>query len=138
MDMETNTHNMLNGIDDKTVESYRPSGKVNILFFVPLFLLSMAIAFGMAIVLFYISDNWYLFFITPLILCLPVAGMIYVTIRGGRCRNRFLAALTGLVLMLSYYGGYWGLNYLTFLSYYEEKAQPVLQYETGSKGFWLY
>lgn len=89
----------------------------------------------MAFALFYISSDWYLFFITPLLFSLPVLGMIYVTIRGGRCRCRILASLTGLVLTLSYYGGYWGLNYFCFLSYYGEKAQPILDYETGSKGF---
>jgi hypothetical protein len=109
---------------------------VNVLLFVPLFLFSLAVAFGMAVALYYISSRWYLFFITPLLFCLPVLGVIYITIRGGRCRSGILAGIVGLVMMLSYYGGYWELNYLSFLSFYEEKAQPVLEYETGSKGFW--
>jgi hypothetical protein len=117
-------------------QSYRPSGRVNVLLFVPLFLISLVIAFGMALLLYAVSGSWYLFFITPLLLCLPVLGGIFVTIRGGRCRSGILAAVTGLALMLAYYGGYWYLNYFAFLSYYEDKAQPILEYETGSQGFW--
>jgi hypothetical protein len=135
MDMDSNSQNMVDLSGGGVGRSYRPSGRVNVLLFAPLFLFAMSIAILMALLLYTISDSWYLFFITPLLLCLPVLGVIYITIRGGRCRSGILASITGMALMLAYYGGYWSLNYLSFLSYYEEQAQPILEYETGSKGF---
>ena len=134
--MDNNSQNMVDLSGGWVGQPYRPSGRVNVLLFVPLFLFRWSLHAWMALLLYAISGNWYLFFITPLLFCLPVLGGIYITIRGGRCRSGILAAVTGLAMMLSYYGGYWNLNYISFLSVYEEKAQPILEYETGSKGFW--
>jgi hypothetical protein len=134
--VDNRSQNIVDLTGGSAAGSYRPSGRVNALLFVPLFLISLVIAFLMALLLYVVSGSWYLFFITPLLLCLPVLGVIYITIRGGRCRSGVLAAITGLAMMLAYYGGYWNLHYFAFVSYYEEKAQPILEYETGSKGFW--
>jgi len=100
--VDNNSQNIVDLSGGRVVDSYRPSGRVNALLFVPLFLVSLVITFLMALLLYTISDRWYLFFITPLLLCLPVLGGIYITIRGGRCRSGVLAAITGFAMMLAY------------------------------------
>jgi hypothetical protein len=90
---------------------YQPSGRVSVARFLPLLLLSMIVAVVMAVVLCLSEANWYFFIITPFVLSLPVFGMLLVTIQIGRCRNRIVGSLAGLLLLSLYYGGYWLISY---------------------------
>jgi hypothetical protein len=90
---------------------YQSSGHVSIARFLPLLLVGTLVAIVMAFMLWLSEANWYFFIITPFVLSLPVFGLLLLTIRVGRCRNRIVGALTGLLLLSLYYGGYWLMSY---------------------------
>ncbi len=95
-----------------TVSEYLPSGHVNLLRFIPLFGAAFFVSIILAVILLFLESDLYYFIFTPLLLGLPLYGMIYLMARFGHCRNKLLGALTGLVLALTYYVGYWELSYL--------------------------
>src|SRR5215472_6853089 len=96
----------------KTATQYVPSGRVALLRFCPLLLVGVLIAAVMACVLLIAEDGFYYYFLTPLLLAVPVFGAIWAVVRWGRCRHRGLAGLVGIGLMFVYYAGYWELSYL--------------------------
>jgi hypothetical protein len=80
-------------------ETYRPSGRV----FLPVFLVLVAVAFVVAmgcaaLIMLTGKIGMRLVLITPLVLTLPAAGMLYLAVRHGKCRNRVLAFLAGVVV----------------------------------------
>jgi hypothetical protein len=82
-------------------ETYRPSGRV----FLPVFLVMVAaalvVAAGCAMLIMLSGKvGLRLVLITPLVLTLPAAGMLYLAIRHGKCRNRVLAFLAGALVGL--------------------------------------
>ncbi len=79
--------------------TYRPSGRV----FLPVFLVMVAaalvVAAGCAMLIMLSGKvGLRLVLITPLVLALPAAGMLYLAIRAGKCRNRVLAFVAGMVV----------------------------------------
>src|SRR4051794_36583669 len=102
--------------EDEVVEAprsrYVPSGRANWFALVPLLLAGAFMALVMAIALLLAEADFYYYFLTPLILGLPVLGMIWAIVRFGKCRNRGLGGLAGLLLAFIYYAGYWELSYL--------------------------
>src|SRR5262245_31088110 len=94
-----------------TADTYIPSGRVALLRFGPLLLVGVVVALIMAGVLLIAEDGFYFYFITPLVLAVPVFGAIWAVVRWGRCRNPGLAGLVGIVLIFVYYAGYWELSY---------------------------
>jgi hypothetical protein len=94
------------------VARYVPSGRVNLLVFLPLMVVGALIAAVMACFLLIAESGFYYYFITPLILGLPVFGATWAIVRWGRCRHRGLGGLAGIVLVFIYYAGYWELSYL--------------------------
>jgi hypothetical protein len=90
---------------------YRPSGKISVLRFVPLLLLAILVAVVMAFVLYLLEARFYYFFVTPILVALPVMGAYFLLIHFGRCRNPLLAGVAGAVLALLYYVGYWEISY---------------------------
>lgn len=91
---------------------YVASGKVDFLRLMPLMLLGAVVALVMAFALL-LAESWmYLYFVTPLILGLPVFGMVWLATKRGRCRNRGIGGFVGLLLAFAYYAGYWELSYL--------------------------
>jgi hypothetical protein len=119
-------------------KSYRPSGKVNFLIFIPLFIAAVVVACIMAVVLGVIQDYAYYFIIMPLLISLPILGMCWLMVRFGRCRLPVLAAAAGIVLILIYYLGFWTLSYWSFVNYYYPDGHEILKDETGSSGLWGY
>ena len=92
---------------------YVPSGRVNVASLVPILVASVWVALGMAFVLLFAERRLYLPFLTPMLLGLPVFGVIGLSVRWGQCRNRGLGGLIGVILVFVYYAGYWELSYLT-------------------------
>jgi hypothetical protein len=119
-------------------KSYLPSGKVNFLSFIPLFIAAVLVACLMSIILCLIQDFAYYFIITPLLISLPILGLSYLMVRFGRCRLPVLAAAAGIVLMLLYYLGFWTLSYAAFVGYYGQNGREILKAQTGSSGLWGY
>lgn len=92
--------------------TYVSSGRVDFLRLIPLTILGLVVALVMAFALL-VAEGWlYLYFVTPLILGLPVFGMVWLATKWGRCRNRGVAGFVGLLLAFAYYAGYWELSYL--------------------------
>ena len=92
---------------------YVPSGRVNLASLVPILAASAWVALGMAFVLLFAERRLYLPFLTPMLLGLPVFGVIGLSVRWGQCRNRGMGGLIGVFLVFVYYAGYWELSYLT-------------------------
>ena len=92
---------------------YVPSGRVNLASLVPILAASAWVALGMAFVLLFAERRLYLPFLTPMLLGLPVFGVIGLSVRWGQCRNRGMGGLIGVILVFVYYAGYWELSYLT-------------------------
>ena len=118
---------------------YHSSSKINLLRFLPLFLLAGIVTLVMSFLLLMADWFYYLFLIMPILIGLPVAGMIYVVIHAGRCRNSVLGRCLGIYLMLQYYLGFWGLGYLAFMGGdgYQEGTR-ILMEQTGTSGVWGY
>jgi hypothetical protein len=113
---------------------YIPSGRVNWFALVPLLLAGIVVALVMAFLLLLAEDNLYYYFVTPLVLGLPVFGMTWVIIRVGKCRNRSLAGLVGLVLAFVYYAGYWELSYLANVVLRGPRAVAAVRQMSGVPG----
>ncbi|MDG3002705.1 hypothetical protein [Paludisphaera mucosa] len=92
--------------------TYVPSGRIDLLRLVPLLLVGAVVALVMAFLLLRAESRFYFYLITPLILGAPVFGMVWLVVRGGRCRNRGFAGFVGLLLAFAYYAGYWEISYL--------------------------
>jgi hypothetical protein len=99
-------------LDETMPHHYIPSGRVNWFALVPLLLAGALVALVMAIMLLLAESDFYYYFLTPMLLGLPVLGMIWAIVRIGKCRNRGLGGLVGLLLAFIYYAGYWELSYL--------------------------
>lgn len=83
--------------DDRT--TYRPSGRVFLPFFLPLLATAfLAAAIGAALILLSARIGLRLVIVTPLVLTLPAAGMLYIACGYGKCRNRVLAFLVGAMV----------------------------------------
>ncbi|AMV38556.1 hypothetical protein [Planctomyces sp. SH-PL62] len=91
---------------------YRPSGRIDFLRLIPRLVAGGIVALVMAVALLLTEGGFYFYLITPLILAVPVFGMVWVVVRGGRCRNRGFAGFVGMALAFVYYAGYWELSYL--------------------------
>jgi hypothetical protein len=120
------------------VKYYRPSGKVSLHRFIPLFLAGSVVAVGMAFVLLLAEADCYYFIFTPLVLSIPVFAFVYLLIRKGRCRLRWLAIMAGLFLVLLFYIGYWQLSYMAyiFVVFEEEPENAPLLF--NFKNLWIY
>ena len=93
---------------------YVPSGRVNLFGLTGLMLAGCLLSLAMALALLFCEERgFYFYFITPLVLGLPVLGATWAVVRWGKCRNRGLGGLIGIVLVFVYYAGYWELSYLT-------------------------
>ncbi len=93
---------------------YVPSGRVNLFGLSGLMLAGCVLSLAMALALLFSEDRGlYFYFITPLVLSLPVLGATWAVVRWGKCRNRGLGGLIGVVLVFVFYAGYWELSYLT-------------------------
>ena len=114
---------------------YVPSGRVDLLRFCPLLLAGVLIAAVMACVLLIAEDGFYYYFLTPLLLALPVFGAIWAIVRWGRCRHRGLAGLVGIGLMFVYYAGYWELSYLGHVVIRGPRAVAAVARIGGLPGF---
>lgn len=87
--------------------SYRRSGRVNGLRFLPAGLVTLAVAVGMAYCWFLTLDADLNYFLaTPVILSLPVAVAAYVAVAVGHCRNRVVAGAFGFLVALVFHLGY--------------------------------
>src|SRR5579859_5563694 len=116
------------------VVGYHPSGRVDLIRFVPLVLMTIVAAMVMAYVLCVLEGSWYLFVITPFLVGLPVLGGIWMTIRLGRCRNRIVGATLGLLLMSLYYLGYWWMSYQVRVVQYGPEAVDRVAEIGGAPG----
>jgi hypothetical protein len=98
---------------DSPVEwtSYRPSGRFDPLRLAIGFGVALAVAIAMAFVLLWVGEHFYIYFIAPFGLAIPVFIAAWVMIRFGRCRNPALGSLLTGLLLLVYYVGYWELSY---------------------------
>src|SRR3954453_13397191 len=93
---------------------YVPSGRVNLFGLMGMMLAGCLLSLAMALALLFCEDRGlYFYFITPLVLGLPVLGATWAVVRWGKCRHRGLGGLIGVVLVFVYYAGYWELSYLT-------------------------
>jgi hypothetical protein len=108
-------------------ERYVPSGRVNWFALFPLSLAGALVALVMAVVLLLAEDDYYFYFLTPLILGLPVFGMIWACVRLGKCRNRGLGGFVGLLLAFIYYAGYWELSYLMNVAVHGPAARTAVR-----------
>ena len=99
--------------DPDSPTHYVPSGDVNFASLVPILVASVWVALGMALLLLFAERRLYLPFLTPMLLGLPVFGVIGLSVRWGQCRSRGLGGLIGVILVFVYYAGYWELSYLT-------------------------
>ena len=113
---------------------YQPSGRVSLGRFVPLILLGVVVALVMAFVLCLLEANWYFFIFTPFIVGLPVFGALLVVIRVGRCRNRVVGAIVGLLLLGLYYGGYWTMSYMLNVVWQGPEVVEYVREEGGAPG----
>lgn len=94
---------------------YQPSGKIALLRFAPLALLSLIVTGGAAWILRLAEADYYYFFFTPILCSLPVMGALWGALRLGRCRNQRVGAVLGCTLMMFFYLGYWHLSYVHFM-----------------------
>jgi hypothetical protein len=93
---------------------YVPSGRVNFFGLTGLMMAGCLLSMAMALALLFCEERgFYFYFITPLVLGLPVLAATWAVVRWGKCRNRGLGGLIGIVLVFVYYAGYWELSYLT-------------------------
>jgi hypothetical protein len=87
--------------------TYQRSGRVAWLRFLPLAIVTLLVAGGMAYVWFLAHDaGWGYWIITPAILALPVVWAAYVAVAVGRCRNRGVAGTLGVLASLVFYLGF--------------------------------
>ena len=88
--------------------SYKSSGGVNWLRFVPWLLLALvgsAVLAGLMFLLFK-AGHYYIIFV-PLVAAVGVAGLMNLVVAKGHCRNRLVAALCGLLAGCVLYFGYY-------------------------------
>src|SRR5437764_2180150 len=81
--------------------TYRASGRVRWLVFLPGVALTLATAVFMAWCLHLLFEAGYYFLIVaPLIASFPVAGVLYAAVSLGHCRNRIVAGAVGVLAAL--------------------------------------
>ncbi|MBI1290989.1 hypothetical protein GC173_07055 [bacterium] len=105
---------------------YQHSGRVAWLRFIPLLLLALIVTPLASGLLLLAENDFYYFFFVPLLISLPVMGVIYALVVWGRCRQPMLGAIAGCTLMMFFYLGYWQLSFMRFLSQAETPAQSLL------------
>lgn len=89
-------------------EQYSPSGGVGWLRLLIWGTLALAVSAGLGIVLHqaYVH-GFYIIVMAPLVAGVAAAGMVFLAVRQGHCRNRVVAGLLGLVAgMVTYFGYY--------------------------------
>src|SRR5687768_8049986 len=87
--------------------TYHRSGRVAWPRFLPLAVVTLLVAAGMAYVWFLAHDaGWGYWMLTPAILALPVVWAAYVAVAVGRCRNRGVAVALGALAALVLHAGY--------------------------------
>lgn len=117
--------------------SYRPSGRIDANRTAPLLATGILVALAMARVLLLAEADFYYFVVVPMFVGAPAFGAVFVAVRFGRCRNTLAGAALGLLILSTYYLGYWGMSYRAFLD-----ASPVseiyLRAVGGSSSPWGY
>src|SRR5579862_2767747 len=77
---------------------YKPSGRVDWVRFLPLALLSLLAAAGLAVIMHLMYEHGaYIIILVPVFAAMFVMMFIRLAIRVGRCRSPKLAGLTGLI-----------------------------------------
>lgn len=121
-------------IEPTLASGYCPSGRIAFLWFFPLLGVACFIAFIMAIILCLIESSLYYYIITPVILSLPVFAAAFCVIRFGKCRNKWIGALTGTALLLFFYVGYWKISYLLNIVLEGPDAVEFVKSKSGVSG----
>src|SRR5579859_4512691 len=89
-------------------EQYRPSGRVGWLRFLPWSVLALAVTVAVGAVLYLaFIHGIYIVVLAPILAGAIAAGMVFLAVRFGHCRNRVfggsLGFVAGILLYLSYY-----------------------------------
>jgi hypothetical protein len=86
---------------------YERSGRVALVRFIPAAVAPLAVAAAMGYVWFLAFDaGWGYWLVTPVVLALPVALAGYLAVGWGRCRNRGVAVVLGILATLVFHLGY--------------------------------
>ena len=109
-------------------ETYKPSGRFGVMV-IPMLLVAMAIAAGLAFVYQYLLDWIPIIYITVLVtvgagFALSMIGTFVCSM--GHCRNRMLAFLVGLLLAVTFLGGKFWFQYQSSIPTREGLVEAIL------------
>jgi hypothetical protein len=91
--------------------TYRPSGRVAWVHFLPLAAVALIAAGMLAWFMGRLEWTAYMIVITPTVLCVPLLGALLLAIYAGRCRNVLVAGALAAIMMCIFYAGFWLLSY---------------------------
>src|SRR4029079_3081288 len=97
-------------------ETYRPSGRVRPLAFLVFGAITLAVAVGLAWLLYALLEwGFYFVMMVPIVAALIASGFLLLTVRGRHCRNRWVAGAFGLLTGVVVYLGYYHVHLISML-----------------------
>jgi hypothetical protein len=127
---------------------YKPSGRVDWMRYLPLAVLSLMVAAGLAVVMHLMYEHGaYIIFFVPIFAAMFVMMFVRLAIRVGRCRSPKLAGLTGLIAGVVLYGGYYYVGMLSLIGianagridllprYIDRRIHSDVQHDVGHPEF---